>query len=114
MRPRWVLRASGVVGLLLAPATALSQQPELEVGCGTAAIDGRVGEEEWGAAATVGLFVRPPVVPNDPRQSEGVTPAQEWVHAGTGYFMHDGQYLYVGAVLRDPLDKLPDDATSLS
>ena len=115
MKPRWLLLAVSVICLLvLAPAAALSQEATLNAGCGTAAIDGRVGEEEWAAAATVGLFVRPPAVPNDPRQSEGVTPAQEWVHAGTGYFMHDGQYLYVGAVLRDPLDKLPDDATSLS
>lgn len=114
MRPKWVLLAIGVTCLLLAPATVLSQQAELDVGCGAPAIDGRVGEEEWAAAATVALFDYLPVDVDESPASEGVTPAEEWVEVGTGHFMHDGEYLYVGAVLRDPLDQFPDDVTPTS
>jgi hypothetical protein len=113
MRPRWVLLAVGVTCLLLAPATALSQQPELDVGCGTAALDGHVGEQEWAVAATVGLSTALPLGLDDPVDSERVKADQAWVEVGTGYFMHDGQHLYVGAILEDSLDRIPDDWTYL-
>jgi hypothetical protein len=66
------------------------------------------------SAAVVGLFAMLPVGGNVPLDSERANADQEWVEVGTGYFMHDGQYLYVGAALQDPLDKIPDDWTSLS
>ena len=110
MKPRWLLLAVSVICLMvLAPATALSQQPTLNLGCGTPAIDGRVGAVEWANAATLTLWGGP---------SEGGAP-QEGVRLsqnnqvlremGTAYFMHDGSNLYVGAVLEDPEDVEPDN-----
>jgi hypothetical protein len=115
MKPRWLLLAVSVICLLLlAPATALSQQTTLHAGCGTADIDGRVRATEWANAATVPLFegvwLPPPSV--EGARLEGVAPAQDdRAVIGTAYFMHDGEYLYVGAILEDPEDKVPDDPT---
>ena len=108
MKPRWLLLAVSVICLLvLAPAAALSQQPELDVGCGTAAIDGRVGAVEWINAATIPLFAIGVYSPH-----EGATPSQEPPQLGTAYFMHDEQNLYLGVIHTDPRDDIPDDATS--
>jgi hypothetical protein len=76
------------VALLLAGGVALAQEPVLDVGCGTADIDGVVDPGEWANAAMVPLF-------------EPVEDAEdgEWVRVGTGYFMHDGPYFYAGATL---------------
>jgi hypothetical protein len=110
MKPRWLLLAVSVICLLaLFPAAALSQQPVLDVGCGTATIDGRVGASEWASAATVPLFKAgtnsitslEDVVPS------GVSPSQTEV--GTGYAMHDGRFFYLGATLRDTENDVPNN-----
>ncbi len=112
MKPRWLLLAVSVICLLvLAPATALSQQPELHLGCGTADIDGRVRAAEWANAATVTLFGEPSAEA-EALDFEGVAPSQEPAALGTAYFMHNGRYLYVGAIMPDPRDRIPDDSTS--
>jgi hypothetical protein len=107
VKPRWFLLAVSVVCLLvLFPAAALSQHPVLDVGCGTADIDGHVRSGEWANATTLPLYEMRPW--DNAASSEGVGPAQE--EMGTGYLMHDGQYLYVGARLSDANDVI-DDAT---
>jgi hypothetical protein len=115
MKPRWLLLAVSVICLLvLAPATALSQQPVLDLGCGTATIDARVGAVEWTNAATVTLFeeeiTNGDASPEGARFS-GVTPAQPPREMGTAYFMHDEVFLYVGAILTDPDERVPDNPT---
>ena len=97
------------LALLLAGGVALAQQPVLDVGCGTATIDGRVGSAEWANAATVPLWLGTV----DMGSQEGVGPSQDgMVEAGMAYFMHDGgSNLYVGAVHEDPEDEQPDDPT---
>jgi hypothetical protein len=99
------------LAVLVAGGVALAQQPVLEVGCGTATIDGDVHSGEWANAATVTLFDRAPA-PAEGLDSDGVAPFQEAVALGTAYFMHDGEYLYVGAIMTDPLDKVPDGSAS--
>jgi hypothetical protein len=81
------------LALLLAGGVALAQQPVLDVGCGTATIDGRVGSAEWANAQTLTLW---------PDKDEPV-------ELGTAYLMHDGANLLVGAVVEDPKDRLPDN-----
>ncbi|MGB3903711.1 MAG: PEP-CTERM sorting domain-containing protein [Anaerolineae bacterium] len=108
MKPRWLLLAVSVICLLvLFPAAALSQNPVLDVGCGTANIDGQVRPREWANATTVPLY-EIALAESESPSSEEVGPAQEEI--GTGYFMHDGHFLYVGAKLSDPNDVI-DDAT---
>ncbi|NIN66909.1 MAG: hypothetical protein GTO63_19885, partial [Anaerolineae bacterium] len=106
MKPRWLLLAVSVICLLvLAPATALSQQTTLHAGCGTADIDGRVRAAEWANAATVPLFEGMGIdeASVESARLERVAPAQDDQGViGTAYFMHDGEYLYVGAILEDP------------
>jgi len=100
MRPRWLLLGVGLLCLLMVfPAAALSQGNRADLGCGTATVDGYVGAEEWAHAATVPLY--------GGTQSGSVAPSQ--LRLGTGYFMNDGQYLYLGAVLSDPNDLVPDE-----
>ena len=97
------------LALLLAGGAAVAQQPVLDVGCGTATIDGNVRAAEWANAATLPLWPRPqPGV-----GPEGVRPSQnhELLEIGTAYFMHDGSNLYVGAVMEDPEDTQPDNPT---
>jgi hypothetical protein len=113
MKPRWLLLGVSVICLLvLFPAAALSQHPVLDVGCGTATIDGRVGAREWANAATVPLYEFWPEVdassPEGARLDE-VEPSQ--LEMGTAYFMNDGDYLYLGAILEDPEDEVPDEPT---
>lgn len=109
MKPRWLLLGVSVICLLvLFPAAVLSQHPVLGVGCGTADIDGHVRSDEWANATTVPLYEILHVAGDNAPSSEGVGPAQ--VQIGTGYFMHDEQYLYVGARLSDSNDVI-DDAT---
>lgn len=108
VKPRWLLLAVSVICLLvLAPATVLSQHPRLDAGCSTATIDGRVRAAEWANAATVPLFEVMNGAGLDGPHFEGVAPSQQ--EMGTAYFMHDGQYLYVGAILEDPEDLIDDD-----
>lgn len=112
MKPRWLLLALSVICLLaLGPTAAMSQQTELDVGCGTAVIDGRVRADEWANAATVPLFRYLIADGEGPPQLGEVAPSQ--LQTGTAYFMHDGNYFYVGAVLEDPEDNVPDEWTSL-
>jgi hypothetical protein len=90
------------VALLLAGGVALAQEPVLDVGCGTADIDGVVSPSEWANAATVPLFMQERDRDGGPILSlEGLGPSQdgEWVRVGTAYFMHDGPYFYAGATL---------------
>jgi hypothetical protein len=110
MKPRWLLLGVSVICLLvLFPAAALSQHPVLDLGCGTATIDGHVRSGEWANAATVPLYQ---FVLNEDANPEGarlqeVGPSQ--LELGTAYFMNDGQYLYVGAILDDPEGQVPDE-----
>jgi hypothetical protein len=84
------------LALLLAGGVALAQQPVLDVGCGSAMIDGNVDAAEWANALELPLW-----------EYDAGAATQE---TGTAYFMHDGQYLYLGAVLADLEDRI-DDAT---
>jgi hypothetical protein len=96
------------LALLLAGGVALAQQPVLDVGCGTATIDGRVGPAEWANAVTVPLW---PESDFEGGQ-QGVGPSQdELLQMGTAYLMHDGSNLYVGAVLSDPENEVVDNPT---
>jgi hypothetical protein len=98
--------------LVVFPAAALSQRPQLDLGCGTATVDGHVRANEWANAATVPLFeYLMGASPEGPRL-EGITPSQ--AELGTAYFMNDQRYLYVGAILRDPEGRVPNDATSFN
>jgi hypothetical protein len=111
MKPRWLLLGVSVVCLLvLFPAAALSQAHRLDAGCGTATIDGHVRSAEWATAATVPLYEMEVFDSADPEGArfQGVSPSQ--VRLGTAYVMNDDQYLYVGAILNDPDDQVPDDA----
>jgi hypothetical protein len=107
VKPRWLLLGVSVICLLvLFPAAALSQHPILDVGCGTATIDGHVRSGEWGNATTVPLYEILDFPDDNGPSPEAVGPAQEEI--GTGYFMHDEQYLYVGARLSDANDVIND------
>jgi len=112
MKSRWLLLALSVICLMvLAPATALSQQPTLHLGCGSPTVDGRVGAAEWANASTVTLWGGEG---NQESPPEGATPSQnnQVLHEmGTGYFLHDENNLYVGVVLEDPEDEEPDNPT---
>jgi hypothetical protein len=112
MKPRWLLLTVSVICLfVLAPATVLSQQPTLNLGCGSPTIDGRVGAVEWASAETVTLWGDGGL---DASPQQGVRPTQnnQDVHEmGTAYFLHDDHNLYVGAVLEDPEDDVPDNPT---
>jgi hypothetical protein len=112
MKPRWLLLAVSVICLMaLAPATVLSQKPTLNLSCGTPTIDGRVGAAEWANAATLTLWGGE-FLPGG--SQEGVRPSQNnhvVREMGTAYFLHDGNNLYVGAVLEDPEDHEPDNPT---
>jgi hypothetical protein len=98
------------LSLLLAGGVALAQQPVLDVGCGSATIDGQVGAAEWANAATVTLWGGPFF-----DEAEGnVTLSQnneEPYETGTAYFLHDEKNLYVGAVLEDPKGEEPNNPT---
>ena len=110
MKPRWLLLAVSLICLLvLFPAAALSQQPVLDLGCGTANIDGNVRPREWANAATVPLYEYESIGAANPEDApiEEVGPSQ--LELGTAYFMNDGQYLYVGAILDDPEGQVPDE-----
>ena len=111
MKPRWLLLAVSVICLLAVfPAAALSQAATVNPGCGTARIDGRVGPVEWGNAAVLPLveYITVDAAEGGPR-IEGVGPSQAEV--GTAYFMNDERYLYVGAILPDAEDDVPDNPT---
>ena len=111
MKPRWLLLGVSVICLLvLFPAAALSQHPQLDLGCGTATVDGHVRAREWANAATVPLVEYLMGASAEGPRFEGVAPSQ--AETGTAYFMNDQRYLYVGAILDDPEDRVPDDPTS--
>lgn len=115
MKPRWLLLAVSVICVLvLAPASALSQVAEVEVGCGTAVIDGTVDTAEWADAVPLrmnGLFAdwliavsaEAPVA----RDRVGVRQVNDWDTEGWLYLMNDDRYLYVGATM-DMGDEHPD------
>jgi len=115
VKSRWLLLGVSVLCLLLLfPAAALSQGHSVDAGCGTATIDGHVGGTEWATAAMVPLYEyelpeedapKPAGVP-----SAGVAPSQ--LQLGQAYFMNDGRFLYLGAILDDPNDDVTDDATN--
>jgi hypothetical protein len=112
MKPRWLLLSVSVLCLLLLfPAAALSQGHSVDAGCGTATIDGWVGTTEWADAGTLPLYESElDAAPNlEDMSYEGATVSQ--VRAGTAYFMNDGRFLYLGAILTDPNDEVPDDST---
>jgi hypothetical protein len=109
MKPRWLLLGISLLCLLvLFPAAALSQGYRVDAGCGTATIDGYVGASEWASAGTVPLY--PYELPDEEAGPSGDV-APSGLQLGNAYFMNDGQYLYVGAILNDPENEIPDDAT---
>jgi hypothetical protein len=87
------------VALLLAGGVALAQEPVLDVGCGTADVDGIVDPGEWANAAMVPLFMDISENGGGAESFGRVSPSQdgEWVRVGTAYFMHDGPNFYAGA-----------------
>jgi len=111
MKPRWLLLGVSLLCLLLLfPAAALSQGYGVDAGCGTATIDGYVGGSEWANAGTVPLYEYelPDAAPNPTGVPlEGVAPSQ--LQLGQAYFMNDGQYLYLGAILNDPNGQVPNN-----
>jgi hypothetical protein len=110
MKPRWLLLGVSVLCLLLLfPAAALSQGYRVDAGCGTATIDGHVGTGEWANAATVPLYEGVGIDSASPEgvHFEGVAPSQ--VQLGTAYFMNDGRFLYLGAILNDPEGVIPNN-----
>jgi len=113
MKPRWLLLGVSLLCLLLLfPAAALSQGDRVDAGCGTATIDGYVGASEWANAGTVPLFEYQ--LPDEDASPAGVPlgrVAPSALQLGQAYFMNDGRYLYLGAILNDPNDEVPDDAT---
>jgi hypothetical protein len=83
----------------------------VDAGCGTATIDGHVGATEWATAGTVPLYEVTEYVdaPTPARATlKGVGPSQDQL--GDAYFMNDGRYMYLGAILRDPEGEVPNDA----
>jgi hypothetical protein len=83
----------------------------VDAGCGTATIDGHLGDKEWANAATLPLYEY--LLPDSPNPT-GASPARvapSHLQVGQAYFMNDGQYLYLGAILDDPNDEVPDDPT---
>lgn len=57
MKPRWLLLGVSVLCLLvLFPASALSQQAELQATCGSAHVDGVMSPGEWDHAGVVAMF----------------------------------------------------------
>jgi hypothetical protein len=116
MKLRWLLLAVSVICLLaLAPATVVSQGATLRVACGTPIVDGRIGAVEWANAARLTLWGG--AVTDDAAQERGARPSQDdnvLREMGTAYFMHDGNDLYVGVVLRDPEGYEPDNPSYYS
>ena len=114
MKPRWLLLGVSVFCLLvLFPAAALSQGYRVDVGCGTATIDGYVGGSEWANAGTVPLYeyeVEDDAANPAGVRFEGANPSQPQL--GYAYFMNDGRYLYLGAILNDPNGQVPHDPTN--
>lgn len=89
MKPRWLLLAVSVICLLvLAPATALSQNG-VEAGCRSANINGIMAPGEWDAAARVPLLSYEPL--------EASPAQQQYALSGWGYLMNDDGHLHVEA-----------------
>jgi hypothetical protein len=101
MRPRWLLLAVSVVCLVvLAPAAALSQEPMVEAGCGTAQIDGSMGGREWGAATRVpwlASYERQEAAYKSSLHSEEDASVSQGTLTGWLYLMNDQNKLYLGA-----------------
>jgi hypothetical protein len=113
MKPRWLLLGASVLCLLvLFPASALSQGHRVNAGCGTATIDGYVGDSEWATAATAPLYEYELEVESAEAEAmDFVGASASQLRVGTAYLMNDGRFLYLGAVLDDPNDEVPDNAT---
>jgi hypothetical protein len=101
VKPRWLLLAVSVVCLLvLAPAAALSQEPKVEAGCGTAEIDGSMGGREWRPATRVpwraSLDSREAAYRSSLHPEEDASVSQGTL-TGWLYLMNDQKKLYLGA-----------------
>ena len=101
MKPRWLLLAVSLICLLLlAPASALGQGPEVEPGCGTPAIDGVISLGEWDEAAVVdmALVLAPQAASGgvSGREQGEVSPAEA---TGSLLLMNDATHLYVAAIM---------------
>jgi len=109
MKARWLFLGVSVICLLvLFPVAALSQAATIDAGCGTATIDGRVGSAEWANAADLPLIQYFDSEDAEGRpQIEEISPSQ--AETGTAYFMNDERYLYVGAVLPDAENDVPNN-----
>ena len=111
MRPRWLLLGVSVLCLLvLFPAAALSQGRTVDAGCGTATIDGYVGGSEWANAGTLPLYEQDLLdAPASPTGLHLGGADASQLRLGTAYFMNDGSFLYLGAILNDPNRQVPND-----
>ena len=97
LRWKWLLLMVSLLCLLvLFPAAALSQEPVVDAGCGTATIDGVVRRSEWAEAAEVDLGLWEDEA-DALQEGGGVSPAQE--PAGVMLVMNDLDALYVAALL---------------
>ena len=101
MKPRWLLLAVSVICLLLlAPASALSQGPVVEAGCGIPAINGVISLGEWDEAAVVDmtLVLAPEAASRgvSGREQGEVSPAEA---TGSLLLMNDATHLYVAAIM---------------
>ena len=97
------------LALLLAGGVALAQGYGVDAGCGTPTMDGYVGAGEWANAATVPLYESYMDAAASPEGLHFGGAAASQLRSGTAYFMNDGQYLYLGAILDDPNNEVPDD-----
>jgi hypothetical protein len=96
--------------LVLFPAAALSQSHSVDAGCGTATIDGHVGNSEWATAGTLPLYESDLLdAPAGPEGMHHLRAGASQLRLGTAYFMNDGRFLYLGAKLNDPNGQIPDD-----
>jgi hypothetical protein len=98
--------------LVLFPAAAVSQGRTVDAGCGTATVDGYVGGSEWADAGTLPVYESD--VLDAPAGPEGVHfggGSASQLRLGTAYFMNDGRFLYLGAILNDPNGEIPNDPT---
>ena len=104
VKPRWLLLGVSVICLLvLLPASALSQGPEVTAGCGTPQIDGQMPPGEWDNATPVTMFPaaidKAPGPAGCPVMGESCAAQNGGEASGTLLLMNDEDYLYVGVMM---------------
>lgn len=116
-KPRWLLLALSVICLLLlVPASALSQGPEVTAGCGTPQIDGQMPPGEWDNATPVTMFpadiLIAPGAAGCPVIAEACAAQNGGEASGTLLLMNDEDYLYVG--VRMDFEPYPNEGVRAS